>query len=113
VVLVFKNRNGLDSLLNNKFKIGADAGAAAGPVGRHAEAATDAAMHAQILTYSRSRGAFAGISLNGSVVQPDESGNRAMYPHVTWEDILAGKAAVPEVARPLTTELSRFEVMQK
>lgn len=109
VVMVFKSMDGLRSLLSNKFKIGADAAAAAGPVGRHADASTDVAFHSEILTYSRSRGAFAGISLNGSVVQPDDSGNRSMYGDRTWESVLEGRVAAPAVARPLIRDLSRYE----
>ena len=108
VVMIFKDRNGLEHLLGNKVKIGADANAVAGPVGRHAAAATDASMHAEILTYSRSRGIFAGISLNGDVVQPDNSGNRAMYGARSWRTILAGAAAAPAAARPLLATLARY-----
>jgi lipid-binding SYLF domain-containing protein len=71
LVLVFRNREGFQHLLKDKFKIGRDLTAAAGPVGRTAGAATDLEMHAEILTYSRSRGVFAGVSLDGSVVAPD------------------------------------------
>ncbi|HTS69895.1 MAG TPA: lipid-binding SYLF domain-containing protein, partial [Terriglobia bacterium] len=80
-ILVFRGRRGLQKLLSDKFRIGGDASAAAGPVGRSAAAGTDIALHAEILTYSRSRGAFAGISLNGAVVQPDDTGNEALYGH--------------------------------
>jgi len=102
LVLVFRGREGLEKLLSDKFQIGGDATAAAGPVGRQAAAGTDVALHAEILTYSRSRGAFAGISLNGAVLQPDDSGNAALYGHDTRRDaILDGKVAVPEEAEPL------------
>ncbi len=108
VVMIFKDRNGLEHLLGNKVKIGADANAVAGPVGRHAAAATDASMHAKILTYSRSRGIFAGISLNGDVVQPDDSGNRAMYGHRPWKSILDGAVSATATARPLLATLARY-----
>jgi lipid-binding SYLF domain-containing protein len=108
VIMIFRDRNGLEHLLGNKVKIGAGASAVAGPVGRHAAAATDASMHAEILTYSRSRGIFAGISLNGDVVQPDNSGNRALYGNRAWRSILAGGAAAPAAARPLLATLSHY-----
>jgi len=107
-ILVFRGRRGLQKLLGNKFKIGGDVSAAAGPVGRSAAAGTDIALHAEILTYSRSRGAFAGISLNGAVVQPDDDGNQAMYgPNPTQEDILTGKTSVPPEAAPLVTAMNK------
>ncbi len=109
IVMVFQNQSGVQHMLSNKFKIGADASAAAGPVGRHAAAATDISMHSKILTYSRSRGAFAGVSLAGDVVQPDDTGNRAMYGTSDVNHILASHA-VPPAARPLIAELSRFRV---
>jgi lipid-binding SYLF domain-containing protein len=79
LVLVVQNRRGLDQLLQNQFKIGADASVAAGPVGRDVSAATDIQMRAQILTYSRSRGIFAGITLNGSTISQDRDANERFY----------------------------------
>lgn len=108
VVMVFTSRSGLNHLLSNKFKLGAQATAAAGPVGRNAEAATSASMHGKIFTYSRSRGAFAGVSLNGSVVQPDSSGNRALYGVVSNRSVLDGKVKVPPTAQVLIRELSMY-----
>lgn len=114
VVMVFQNRQGVESLLSNKFKVGADANAAAGPVGRHAEAATDVALNAQILTYSRSKGAFAGVSLNGAVVQPDDTGNAAMYGQdANKQSILTGHVKPPAAANPLLRELARFKAVQR
>lgn len=108
LILVFRGKRGLEKLLSDKFKIGGDATAAAGPVGRHAAASTDIALHAEILTYSRSRGAFAGISLNGAVVQPDDTGNEAMYGHgLIQENILTGKVAVPPEATPLVAAVEK------
>ncbi len=102
IVMIFRNRDGLDQLLSDKFTVGADASAAAGPVGRNAAAATDAEMHAEILTYSRSRGVFAGISLSGAVVKPDHSGDEAMYGvHVSHREILDGRVTIPTIARGL------------
>jgi lipid-binding SYLF domain-containing protein len=78
-VFLIMNRKGIDQLLKSKFTLGADASVAAGPKGRTAEAATDAQMRAEILTYSRTRGLFAGISLEGAVVKPDADANRNVY----------------------------------
>ncbi len=109
IVMLFMNDQALQSLMSDKFKIGADATAAAGPVGRQAAAGTDVKLNAQILTYARSKGAFAGISLNGAVVQPDESGNRALYgADVNRKDILDGKVAAPEAAQPLLKEIGKY-----
>jgi len=107
LILMFRGREGLEKLLSDKFQIGGDATAAAGPVGRQAAAGTDIAMHAEILTYSRSRGAFAGISLNGAVMQPDDSGNTALYGHDVRRDaILTGKVDVPSEAQPLVEAIA-------
>lgn len=109
LVMIFMNEKGLHSLLSDKFKIGADATAAAGPVGRHAAAATDAKMNAEILTYSRSKGLFAGVSLDGAVVQADQSGNHAMYGrNVNRQEILSGSVRVPEAAQPLLNEIAQY-----
>ncbi|HEY7837323.1 MAG TPA: YSC84-related protein [Terriglobales bacterium] len=107
VVMVFQTRRGLEAMLNNKLRLGASAAAAAGPIGRRVEAATDATVRAQAVSYAHSRGLFVGVNLNGAIVQPDESGNRAMYPHAYWQDVLDGKLATPTAARPLISELER------
>jgi lipid-binding SYLF domain-containing protein len=108
IVMVFMNDHALQSLLSDKFKIGADATAAAGPVGRHAAAGTDVKLNAEILTYSRSKGAFAGISLDGAVVQADRSGDQAMYgAAASRQEILNGSVPVPASAQPLVTEISK------
>lgn len=107
-LLVFRGRRGLMKLLGNKFKIGGDVAAAAGPVGRTAAAGTDIAMHAEILTYSRSRGIFAGVSLSGAVVQADESANRAFYGgSVNRQDVVDGKVVAPATAMPLLIAVSK------
>ncbi|HXE31900.1 MAG TPA: lipid-binding SYLF domain-containing protein [Terriglobales bacterium] len=111
VIMIFRSRDGMDSLLRDKVKLGGSASAAAGPVGRHATADTDLAMQAEILGYSRSRGAFAGISLNGDVVQPDDSGNTAMYGSHPWKEILAGNVAAPSSTRPLLRTLNRYSAV--
>lgn len=109
LILVFRNRNGLAKLLSDKFKIGGEATAAAGPVGRNAEASTDLQLHAEILSYSRSRGLFAGISLNGAVFQPDLDGDAALYGSgVTPERILSGKLPPPAEAAPLLSDIGKY-----
>jgi lipid-binding SYLF domain-containing protein len=79
LVLVIMNRRGLENLVRNQLKIGADAGVAAGPVGRDAQASTDIQMRAQILSYSRSRGLFAGVTINGSTIRQDRNANARFY----------------------------------
>ena len=79
LVLVIRDRRGLENLVSNQFKLGADAGVAAGPVGREAQAATDVQMRAQILSYSRARGLFAGVTVNGSTVRQDRDANERFY----------------------------------
>src|ERR1700681_4317056 len=114
VVMVFRNREGFQKLLNDKFKIGADATAAAGPVGRHVGAATDVEMHAQILTYFRSRGIFAGVSLEGAVVTPDHKADEVLYGRsVDREAILNAKVPVPPAARELVAEIRRYTEGEK
>jgi lipid-binding SYLF domain-containing protein len=95
--------------MGDKFKIGADATVAAGPVGRQAAAGTDVKLNAEILSYSRSKGIFAGVSVSGAVVQADHSGDKAMYGRdVTHQEILQGKVAVPASARRLVADLGRY-----
>ncbi len=109
VVMLFMNDHALQSLLSDKFKIGADATVAAGPVGRHAAAGTDIKMNAEILAYSRSKGVFAGISLDGAVVQADESGNRAEYgDNVDRRKILEGAVTIPPAAHELLKEVAEY-----
>jgi SH3 domain-containing YSC84-like protein 1 len=106
LVMLFMNDHALQSLLSDKFKLGADASVAAGPLGRNATADTDLKLNAEILSYSRAKGVFAGVSLSGAVVQADKSGDKAMYgDDVDRHEILSGKVAVPESARPLLHEL--------
>jgi lipid-binding SYLF domain-containing protein len=109
IVMLFMNDHALKSLLSDKFKLGADATVAAGPVGRNAAAGTDLKLNAEILSYSRSKGLFAGVSLNGAVVQTDKSGDEAMYGHdVNRHEILDGKVAVPESAQALLHEIGGY-----
>ena len=99
LVMVIQNDQGMEHLINSKFKIGADASAAAGPVGRHASADTDWKMNAEILTYSRAKGVFAGLTLNGAAVKQDEDSMKAVYgPDVTPRAVLTGKVEPPAEA---------------
>ena len=109
IVMLFMNDHALGSLLSDKFKLGADASVAAGPVGRNAAAATDLKLTAEILSYSRAKGVFAGVSLDGAVMQADKSGDEAMYGHdVNRHEILNGKITVPASARPLLHEIRGY-----
>jgi lipid-binding SYLF domain-containing protein len=109
VVMLFMNDHALQSLLGDKFKIGADVTVAAGPVGRNAAAGTDLKLKAEILSYSRSKGAFAGVSLDGAVVQADHSADKAIYgSDVARQEILNGKIAVPEPAQRLLEDLAKY-----
>ena len=109
IVMLFMNDYALQSLMSDKFKMGADASVAAGPVGRSAAAGTDLKLTAEILSYSRSKGIFAGVSLDGAVMQADKSGDEAMYgSDVNRHEILDGKVAVPESARALLHELGGY-----
>ena len=109
IVMLFMNDHALQSLMSDKFKLGADASVAAGPVGRNAAAGTDLKLNAEILSYSRSKGIFAGVSLDGAVMQADKSGDKAMYgDDVNRHEILDGKVAVPASARALVEELGGY-----
>src|ERR1039457_1687333 len=106
IVMLFMNDHALQSLLSDRFKLGADASVAAGPVGRRAAAGTDLKLNAEILSYSRSKGIFAGVSLDGAVVQCDKSGDQALYgAEVDMHEILNGSVSVPPSARGLLDEL--------
>jgi len=108
VLLLVMNENGMKRLLGNKFTLGGEATAAAGPVGREASAQTDAAMRAEMLSYSRSRGLFAGISLQGATLRPDEETNTELYgKDPTNRTILTGGVKTPAAAAKLTTLLNR------
>ena len=109
LVMLFMNDHALQSLMSDKFKLGADASVAAGPVGRNAAAGTDLKLNAEILSYSRTKGAFVGVSLDGAVMQADKSGDKAMYGNdVDRHEILNGKVAVPASARQLLHELGGY-----
>src|SRR6202453_2901443 len=102
IILLFMNDRALQSLLSDKFKLGADASVAAGPVGRDAAASTDLKLNAEILSYSRTKGVFAGVSVDGAVVQVDKSGDQALYgDNVDTHAILDGEVRIPASARSL------------
>jgi len=99
LVLIIQNDKGMERLTGSKFEIGADASAAAGPVGRHASANTDWKLDAEILTYSRAKGAFAGLTLNGAAIRRDDDSTEAVYGHdISTRSILRGEVPVPEAA---------------
>lgn len=109
-VLLFMNQDGVDKLLQNKFTLGADASVAAGPVGRTAEGATDVQLSAKVLSYSRSKGLFAGLALEGAVLRPSESDNKALYGRkVSARELLIdGAVAPPASAGPLIRTLTGY-----
>lgn len=109
LVLLVMNQKGMDSLLSSKFKVGADASAAAGPVGRHAEASTDWKMKAEVLSYSRARGAFAGVDLSGSAITQDKDETRILYGKmVPFTDILGGKVPAPAGAHDFLATVRKY-----
>ncbi len=109
-VMLFMNRNGVDSLLSDKFELGADASVAAGPVGRQAGASTDAKLNAQILSYSRSKGLFAGLELKGVVIKPDKDDMRDVYGEgvMAKEVIQSSKTTAPTAVLEFPNTLSRY-----
>jgi len=109
LVMLIMNKDGMKHLLSSQFALGADASVAAGPVGRHAEGNTDWKMRAQVLTYSRARGIFAGVSLNGAVVKQDKNSTREFYGHmVTSKASLTGEVDSPAAANTFLTTLSKW-----
>lgn len=110
LILVAANDKGFQDLLHSKFKIGADASAAAGPVGRHAAASTDILLNAELLTYSRAKGVFAGVDLNGAVVSQNTDDTNLFYGgHAkTYEEILHGGVPVPRGARKFVRTVARY-----
>jgi lipid-binding SYLF domain-containing protein len=108
IVLLVMNERGLERLLSDKLSLGVDVNVAAGPVGRDANADTDALLHAEILAWSRSRGAFAGVALNGTIIEHDKAEAEKLYGRA-WSnrEIIRGGVATPDPAKVLTTELAR------
>jgi lipid-binding SYLF domain-containing protein len=114
LVLVAMNQRGLQDMLKNKVKLGADAAAAAGPVGRNAQAGTDWKLNAEFLSYSRAKGLFAGLDLDGTVLSQNQDDTRAEYgSDIPFESILKGNQPVPANARPFVRTVARYFVADK
>jgi lipid-binding SYLF domain-containing protein len=114
IVMVVTNEDGMQHLLSSKFKLGADASAAAGPVGRDAAADTDIKMRAEVLTYSRARGLFAGIDLSGAALTQDKDETRLLYgSFVPFADILGGKVQATAVSAPFLSAVKRYSIQSK
>ena len=112
LVLVAMNQDGLQHMLKNKFKIGGDAAASAGPVGRNAQAGTDWKLNSEFLTYSRSKGLFAGIDLDGTVLSQNEEDTRTMYgANVPYETVLKGGQATPPSAKPFVRTVAKYFIV--
>jgi len=109
IILLVMNKRGMERLLSSKFTLGAEASVAAGPVGRESQAQTDVTMRAEILSWSRSRGVFAGIALQGATLRADEDTDSALYGKaVNRADVLNGKIATPPAAAALISTLTRY-----
>jgi SH3 domain-containing YSC84-like protein 1 len=109
VMLAIMNKRGVDRLLSSKFTLGADASIAAGPIGRTASAETDAKMTAEILSWSRTRGVFAGVSLGGATLKGDNEANRDLYgKKISVRQIVTGDTAIPAAAQPFIDRLSKY-----
>jgi len=109
LIMLVMNKDGMNRMVSDKFQIGGEASAAAGPVGRTSSAMTDAEMHAEILSYSRSRGVFGGLDLSGSAVLQDEKANEELYGKaITNKEIIETHVITPADARPLTHTLDRL-----
>lgn len=114
LVMLVMNQRGAEKLMRSEFTLGGDATVAAGPVGRSAQADTDAYMHAEILAWSRSRGVFAGISLKGGTLRSDDDDNAVVYgKSVTHTEILEGKIAAPESANGLRSTLAKYSMREE
>jgi SH3 domain-containing YSC84-like protein 1 len=109
VVMLVMSKKGMEGLLSSKFTLGGEASVAAGPVGRDATAQTDASMRADILSWSRSRGVFGGLSLQGGTLRPDEDANKSLYAEkVSSKDILTGKVKKPVPSDELSAKLAEY-----
>jgi lipid-binding SYLF domain-containing protein len=114
LVLLIMNERGMQQLLSSKFQLGADASAAAGPIGRHAEGNTDWKMRAEVLSYSRARGIFAGISLAGAVIKQDKDDTKDLYGTATsFSAILKGEVAAPSGSQPFLTAVKKYAEQAK
>jgi lipid-binding SYLF domain-containing protein len=113
-VLVVMNKKGAEQVLNGKTKLGANAAAAAGPTGAQATGYNAASMHVDVLTYSRSKGLFAGVSLEGATMDSDDEANKALYgKSIGAKDIVEGGQAVVPAAKPLIDELDKASGARK
>jgi SH3 domain-containing YSC84-like protein 1 len=108
LVMMIMNQRGMQNLMNSKFKLGADASVAAGPVGRHAAADTDWKMRAQVLSYSRARGVFAGLELNGAVVRIDRESTLEFYGHMQPFSTSLSTVSSPVAALPFLNDLAKW-----
>jgi len=110
LVLIIQNRRGLENLVRNQFKVGANAGVAAGPVGRDAQASTDIQLRAEILSYSRSRGLFAGVSIDGTTIRQDGDANQRFYgrPLTTKQIVFEPMTTVPDAVTPWREVLAKY-----
>ncbi len=107
VIMLVMNKDGMDRMLSDKFQIGGEASGAAGPIGRESTAMTDAQLHAEILSYSRSRGLFGGLDISGSAITQDEEANRELYgTKITNKEIFSGSPKVPAAAQPFLHQIS-------
>jgi len=114
LIMLVMNDRGMNKLLSDKFTLGADASLAAGPVGRTANAKTDAKMTAEILAWSRAKGLFAGISLSGATLRPDRDENAELYGQkMGSKEVLTGSVKMPEAARPLVAALAKYPPSSK
>jgi len=114
LVMMIMNQQGMDQLLKNRFQVGGSASASAGPVGRHASAGVDWKMNSPILTYSRSKGVFAGVDLEGAVIEPDEDAMREIYGHVVpANQVLTGQVKVPAAAHNFIAAVSQANMQAK
>ena len=112
--MLVMNKGGAEKLLSSKFTLGADVSVAAGPVGRTSSAKTDLKMHAEILSYSRARGVFAGIALDGATLRPDDDSNVELYPtKPTNKEIVMGKTEAPAAASQLIAALNRYSARKE
>lgn len=114
LVLLAMNQNGLQDMLKNKVKLGADAAASAGPVGRNAQAGTDWKLNAEFLTYSRSKGLFAGLDLNGTELSQNQDATRAFYgADLHFDQVLKGNQPTPEDAQPFVKTVAKYFIAAK
>jgi lipid-binding SYLF domain-containing protein len=113
VVMIFQNDRAMQRLLSSNFQVGGDASAAAGPVGRHAEAGTDWKLDTEILTYSRAKGAFAGLTLEGASLRQDTDSRHAIYGDTTTRALLLGEVPIPPEARAFIAEIREAKTVAR